>query len=169
MGESGSRPVSVLGMVVVGAGAVGFVSGLLPWYGSEASVFGLSGSVTVDAWNAGAGAWLTVVLLSGAGVVALTSVLSRPLRTPVWSILPAVLSTLAALCLVARWVSWSDSSNGAGGVEGVTLNGSWLNGVVQASAGPELGFYLAMVAVAVAVVASWLGARGAIASSYRAV
>jgi hypothetical protein len=161
-----SKPVPVLDIVLVGAGALGFTSGLMPWYRSTASVLGLQGSVTVNAWDAGPAAWLTVVLLTAAGVVALLRLVGGPgLRTgdTAWrALLPAVLATLAALCLLARWSSWTGSPDEIEGLEGAQFRGSFLNGLVQADAGPDTGFYLAVVAVLVALVSGWLSARTAL-------
>jgi hypothetical protein len=150
----------VLDVVLVCAGACAFISGLLPWYGTTASVFGFSGSMTVNAWDAGTSAWLTVLLLSAAGVVALIRLVSGP--RPWTGVLPAVLCGLAALCLIARWASWSGDDDG---IAGAKLSGSMLSGLIEASAGPEIGFYLAIVALVVALVASGLGARAALVSA----
>ncbi len=163
---SGWRAAPPLDLAVIGAGVLGFVASLLPWYGGSVSAFGFSGSVEVDAWNAGTSAWMSMLLLTGAGAVALACVMNTPRRPPAWcSLLAAGLSTLAMVGLVARWASWPDAPGGTGGFGGVELNGSWLNGLVGASAGPEIGFYLALVAVAVALVASWLRVRAALVSS----
>lgn len=168
MAETGSGTARVLALTVVGAGAVGFVSSLFPWYAGTASVFGFSGSVTVNAWNAGPSAWFAVIALTAAGAVALMSVLNTSRPAPSWyALAPAGLTTLAALCLVARWASWSgdeSGTNGASGIEGFQFSGSFLGGLVQASAGPEFGFYLALVAEFVALVASWLVAKEALAA-----
>ncbi|HTK66219.1 MAG TPA: hypothetical protein VL595_27825 [Pseudonocardia sp.] len=160
MTDTGSRATGVLDLVVIGAGAVGFLSSLFPWYSSSASVFGFGGSVSVNAWDAGPSAWLAVLLLTGAGIVALVAVVSPARSVPTWlPLLPAVLTTIAALSLLARWVSWSNDDNSVNGLEGARFSGSWLGGLVEASAGPEPGFYVALVAVLVGLVASWLAAR----------
>jgi hypothetical protein len=155
----------VLNLTVVGAGAVGFLSSLLPWYRGTASVFGFSGSVTVNAWNAGPSAWLSVVALTAAGAVALMSVMNTSRPVPAWyGLLPAGLTAVAALCLVARWASWSGDDGGSGGLEGLQFSGSFFGGLVEASAGPEFGFYLAVVAVVVGLAASWMAARQVLAT-----
>lgn len=165
MADEGSSATRVLDLAVIGAGAVGFLSSLFPWYRGTASVFGFSGSITVNAWNAGPSAWLAVVLLTAAGAVALMSVLGSGRSAPAWyALLPAALTTLAALCLVGRWASWSGDNGGAGGLEGMQFSGSFLGGLVEASAGPEFGFYLALVAEVVALAASWMAAREALRS-----
>lgn len=166
MAGSGTKARPVPELAVIGAGALGFVSSLLPWYRGSVSVFGFTGSVEVNAWNAGAAAWLSVLLVVGAGAVALACAMIRPRRVPVWGpLLAAGLATLALVCLVARWASWRDTTDGVDGLAGVQLDGSSLGGLVGASAGPTIGFYLALTAVAVALVASWTSARAALASS----
>lgn len=170
MADAGSGATRVLDLAVVGAGAVAFLASLFPWYRGTASVFGFSGSVTVNAWNAGPSAWLSVVLLTAAGAVALMSLLNTARTAPAWyALVPAGLTTLATLCLVARWASWSGDQGmgGMGGLEGLQLSGSWLGGFVEASAGPEFGFYLALVAAVVALAASWMAAREVLASPGR--
>jgi hypothetical protein len=163
--EAGSGTTRVLDLAVIGAGAVGFLSSLFPWYRGTASVFGFSGSISVNAWNAGPSAWLAVVLLTAAAAVALMSVMNTRRPAAAWyALLPAGLTTLAGLCLVARWASWSGDNGGMGGMEGLQFSGSWLSGLVEASAGPEFGFYLALVAEVVALAASWMAAREALTS-----
>lgn len=166
MTSTGSRATQVLDLAVIGAGVVGFLSSLFPWYRGTASVFGFSGSITVNAWNAGPSAWLSVILLTAAGAVALVSLMNKARPGPTWyALVPAGLTALAALCLVARWASWSsDQDSGMGGMEGLQFNGSWLGGLVEASAGPEFGFYLALVAEVVGLAASWMAAREALAA-----
>lgn len=168
MADSDSTATRVLGLTVVGAGAVGFVSSLFPWYRASGSVFGFGGSIAVNGWNAGPSAWLSVVALTAAGAVALTSVMNASRPAPAWfALLPAGLTTFAALCLVARWVSWSNDTSDIPGMQGLQFSGSWLSGLVEASAGPESGFYVAVVAEVVALVASWMAAREALASPDR--
>lgn len=163
MADRGSTAIRVLDLAVIGAGAVAFLSSMFPWYRSSASVFGFSGSVSVNAWDAGPSAWLAVLLLTVAGIVALVAVVSPARPRPSWyPFLPAVLTTLAALSLVARWTSWSSDDNSMSGLQGAQFSGSFLGGLIEASAGPELGFYVALVAMAVSVVASWLAVREAL-------
>lgn len=164
MADTGSSATRVLDLAVIGAGAVGFLSSLFPWYRGTASVFGFSGSITVNAWNAGPSAWLAVVLLTAAAAVALMNVMNTARPAPAWfPLAPAGLTTLAALCLVARWASWSGDNSAPNGFEGFQFSGSFLGGLVEASAGPEFGFYLALVAEVVALAASWMAAREALA------
>jgi hypothetical protein len=141
------------------------MSSLFPWYSSSASVFGFRGSVSVNAWDAGPSAWLAVLLLTASGIVALVAVVSPRLPRPSWfPLLPAVLTTIAALSLLARWASWSNDNNSANGLEGAQFSGSFFGGLIEASAGPEPAFYVALVAMLVGVVASWLAAREAFIS-----
>lgn len=166
MADTGRRTTRVLHLAVVGSGVVGFLSSLVPWYRGTASVFGFSGSITVTAWDAGPSAWLAVVLLAAAGAVALVGLLSPSRPVPAWyALAPAGLTTMAALCLVVRWASWSGTGEDAGSIEGFQFSGSFLGGLVEASAGPEFGFYLALVAEVVALAASWMVAGKALAAS----
>ena len=142
-------------VVVLASGALGFVASLLPWYRGGFSVFGFGGSVEVNAWEAGAGTWMSTLGLVAAAVVVLVggATARRPASGWCW---PAVLglAIFSVVCLVARWLSWPGP--GDGGYGGLHMQGSLLGGLVSASAGPGVGFYLGIFATAVtAATAVW--------------
>lgn len=162
MRGSSASGVPVGEAVVLAAGALGFVASLLPWYRGSFSVLGFGGSVEVNAWNAGAGAWLSMLGLVAAGVVALVGGATTTRRPAGWC-WPVVLglSAFSVVCLIARWVSWSGPGDGGEGYGGLEVNGSGLGGLVSASAGPGVGFYLGLVATAATTVTSVRGVRAA--------
>jgi hypothetical protein len=147
-------------VVVLASGALGFVASLLPWYRGGFSVFGFGGSVEVNAWEAGAGAWLSTLGLVAAALVVLLAgaTARRPASGWCW---PAVLglSIFSVVCLVARWLSWPGPEDG--GLGGLGMQGSVLGGLVSASAGPGVGFYLGIFATGVTVATAVWRARAA--------
>jgi hypothetical protein len=164
MTESGASraPLSmrVGELAVLGAGALGLVASLLPWYGGSVSVLGFTGSVEVNAWSAGAGAWLSMLSLVAAAVVVLVAGETAARMAAVWCWqLVLGLSVFSVVCLVARWASWPSYRDAGDGYGVFELHGNGLGGLLGASAGPGVGFYLGIVASAVTTLASVLRVR----------
>lgn len=97
------KRLSTLDRAIVGAAAVAFVAGFLPWWGVSAGLFGVS----VNGWSAGFTAWAGTLLLTLAGVFQLLrrSGMSLP-ELPVGpSVVVAATVTLGLLLVVIRWLS----------------------------------------------------------------
>ena len=159
MGSHATRgPVGEV--VVLAAGALGVVASVLPWYQGGFSGPGVGGSVEVNAWNAGAGAWLSMLALVAAAVAVLVGGATATRTASGWC-WPLVLglSIFSAVCLIARWASWPDSGDGGHGYGVVEVHGSGPGGLVSTSTGPGVGLYLGLLATAATVVSSWWGVR----------
>jgi hypothetical protein len=158
MAGSGAARVTVLDWVVVGAGLLAWGSSFLPWYTDTAnvSILGINqsaGPVSRDAWHAGFGAYLSVLLLVVAGVVVLVSTLGGLGLIAFRSLITLVLSVLALVPLVLR-VTVPDASGGLGELDDVHLGSAF---AVSRVAG--VGLYLGLIAAIAAVVASLLTVR----------
>jgi hypothetical protein len=156
---SDSTKVTTLDWVVVGAGVLAYISSFLPWYGYSVSVslfsFERSAHANVNAWNAGFGAWFSVLLLVVAGGVVLASTMG--LRLPVARPLVTLgLSVLAFITILLRWATFSDSSAGQGNLGDIDVGG-----FLTASSGAGFGLYLGLIAAVAAAVASLLMVRAA--------
>jgi hypothetical protein len=156
---SGSTKVTTLDWVVVSAGVLAYISSFLPWYSYRVSVslfsFEHSATANVNAWNAGFGAWFSVLLLVAAGGVVLASTLG--LRLPAArSLITLGLSALAFVTILLRWATFSDTGSGRGELGDID-GGSFL----AASGGAGSGLYLGLIAAIVAAVASLLMVRAA--------
>lgn len=139
--------------VVIGAGLLAWGSSFLPWYTARVTVLSIKRSASVDAWQAGFGAYISVLLLLVASVVVLVS----PLRLAASrSLITLVVSVLALIALVLRWVTFQDASGGLGELGDVDLGGAF-----TVSSGAGVGLYLGLIAVIAAVVASALTFRAA--------
>ncbi len=139
--------------VVIGAGLLAWGSSFLPWYTARVSVLGIKRSASVDAWQAGFGAYISVLLLLVASVVVLVS----PLRLAASrSLITLVVSVLALIALVLRWATFQDANGGLGGLDDVDLGGAF-----TVSSGAGVGLYLGLIAALAAVVASALIFRAA--------
>ncbi|MGH3823509.1 MAG: hypothetical protein ACRDRA_11880 [Pseudonocardiaceae bacterium] len=160
MAGSDAAKVTALDWAIIGAGLLAFVSSLLPWYVFTARVpfFGITQSADVNAWNAGTGAWLSVLLLiAAAGVVLAGTMGGRPMRAASRSLITLVISALAFITIVLRLVTFPDPSGGLGRVGDLVhfdLGDINLSGVLSFSSGAGYGLYLGMAAAAVATVAS---------------
>ncbi|MGH3789062.1 MAG: hypothetical protein ACRDRG_21480 [Pseudonocardiaceae bacterium] len=142
---------------MIGAGLLAWISSFLPWYITSVSILGIERSASVNAWNAGFGAWFSVLLLVAAGGWVLVSTLGRRLRLPVSGTLIALsLAVLAFVTIVLRWATFPDATNGLdeGGFE---LG----NAALTAYSGPGSGLYLGLLAAVVAMVAALLTFRAA--------
>lgn len=150
MVRSDSMKVTALDWVVVGAGLLAYISSFFPWYRAHVSVLGVERFTGADnAWNAGFGAWFSVLLLVMAGGVVLASAMgvrlpaSRPLLT-------LGLSALAFITILLRWVTFPDATGGRGDLDNVEVDG-----LFAVSSGAGLGLYLGLIAAIVAVIASF--------------
>ena len=160
MAGSDAAKVTVLDWAIIGAGGLAFISSLLPWYSFTASVpfFGITQSAHADAWHAGVGAWLAVLLLIAAAGLVLVDTMGRRLmpatsRSPI----TLVVSALAFITIVLRLVTFPDPSGGLGRVGDLVhfdLGDINLSGALSFSSGAGYGLYLGMLAAAVATVAS---------------
>ncbi len=150
-----SMKAATLDWVIVGAGLLAYVSSFFPWYRAHVSVFGIERSAGANAWNAGFGAWFSVLLLVVAGGVALASAVAVRLRLPASR--PLIMLGLSALALVTillRWVTFPEASDGRSDLDGLDVDG-----LFAVSSGAGFGLYLALIAAAAAVVASFLAFR----------
>ena len=156
---SDSTKVTTLDWVVVSAGVLAYISSFLPWYSSRVSVslfrIERSAHVNVNAWNAGFGAWFSVLLLVVAGGVVLASAMG--VRLPVARPLITLgLSVLAVVTILLRWATFSDTVGGQGELGNVDIGG-----FLTASSGAGFGLYLGLIAAVAAAVASLLMVRAA--------
>jgi hypothetical protein len=162
MTAAGPDRAVALDGVVLGAGALAFVASFLPWYTASFAVLGIKSSVGANAWDAGFGAWFSMLaLMAAAGVVLAGAVDPRwrvsPLR-------PVVTLGLAALSLLTLLLSWAGGGIGDfGGVQpsGADFGEFDFGGFVSASGGVGVGLYAGLVAAVVAVVAAVLRSLGA--------
>ncbi|MBV8541108.1 MAG: hypothetical protein JO063_09635 [Pseudonocardiales bacterium] len=145
--------VTAPGWVVVGAGLLAYGSSFLPWRTARFSVLGINRSLSWDAWHAGSGAWLSVLLLVVAGVLVLVSASRGPGLTASRSLIMLGLSVLAFVTLVLRWVTFPEADGGLGDVD--------VGGAFTVSSGAGVGLYLGLVAAVGAVVASLVTFRAA--------
>ncbi|MBV9143100.1 MAG: hypothetical protein JO115_19670 [Pseudonocardiales bacterium] len=138
--------------VVVGAGVLGYISSFLPWYTVSFSVLSTPGFMDRDAWHAGFGAYLSVLLLLVASTVVLVSTLGGLGRSTATSLITLGISVLALVTLVLRWVTFPDASGGLGRLGGFFD----LSSAFAVSSGAGVGLYLGLSAAIAAVVASLL-------------
>lgn len=156
--------VRTLDWAVVGAGVVAYLSSLLPWYSASITILSITRSASVNAWNAGFGAWFAVLLLVVAAIVVLVSALgglrlpaSRPLIT-------LGLAALAFITILVRWATFPDAGGGLGSgkpsSDGLGELGNFdLGSAFTVSSGAGAGLYLGLIAAITAVAASLLAFR----------
>lgn len=150
--------VTTLDWAVIGAGLLAWISSFLPWYITSISILGIERSASVNAWNAGFGAWFSVVLLVTAGCWVLVSTLGRRLSLPVsGTLITLSLAVLAFVTIVLRWATFPDATNGLDEGGGFELG----DAALAASSGPGSGLYLGLLAAVVAMVAALLRFRAA--------
>jgi hypothetical protein len=136
------RNVGTNDLVVVGAGVLMFVDSLLPWFG--ASYQGHSSNTS--AWNAGFGAWFSVLLVIAVAAVAASRVFGGRTFPPIaggsvsMNFLTAAVSVLAVIIILLRWVTYPDAPN-----------------IPGFSAGAKFGTYLGLIIAAVQAVFGYLG------------
>jgi hypothetical protein len=161
MAGSAAAKVTALDWVVVGSGLVAYISSYLPWYRASVSVLGIDRSAAVNAWNAGFGAWFSVLLLVVVAGLVLVSTLGGRLRMPTSRpLITLAVSALAFITIVLRWVTYPDASGGFAGHLG-ELGDFDLGSAFTVSSGAGSGLYLGLIAAMVAVVASLLTFRAA--------
>ncbi|MGH3854220.1 MAG: hypothetical protein ACRDR6_12150 [Pseudonocardiaceae bacterium] len=162
MAGSDAAKVTAPGWVVVGAGLLAYGSSFLPWYTANVSVLSIDRSASQDAWHAGTGAWLSVLLLVVASVSALVRT-SVPLgRTTAGALITLGASVLGLVTLVLRWVTFPDAGGGLG--EPISLGDLGeidLSGAFTVSSGAGAGLYLGLIAAIAAVAASVVTFRAA--------
>lgn len=141
--------------VVVGGGLLAYVSSFFPWYRAHVTVLGIERSAGANAWNAGFGAWFSVLLLVAAGGLALAGTMAVRLRLPASRPLIVLgLSALGLVTILLRWVTFPDASDGRTDLDGLDVDG-----LFAVSSGAGLGLYLALLAAVAAVAASFLTFR----------
>ncbi|WP_156934895.1 hypothetical protein [Pseudonocardia spinosispora] len=138
--------------VVAGAGLFAFISSFLPWYGSTVTVLGLRSTSSLDAWDSGFAAWFAVLLLAGAGVLALLGLVDGRQRRsiPRWLAMLG-LSILAFGLILGRWATFRDQAVLQGTSQHFDIS---VGGAFSASGGVQSGLYLCLLAAIVAVVGS---------------
>ncbi|HJT02393.1 MAG TPA: hypothetical protein VJ757_02010 [Pseudonocardiaceae bacterium] len=167
MAGSEATRITTLDWVVVAAGVLAYASAFLPWYTLTASVpiLGISQSTNVNAWNAGFGAWFSVLLLVVAAGVVLASTVGGRLRRPTSrSLITLALSALAFITIVLRWATFPDASGGLsriGELGDVQLGAFNLGNAFQVASGASIGLYLGLGAAVGALAASSLTFRAA--------
>jgi hypothetical protein len=159
MRGSDSTKVTALDWVVVSAGVLAYLSSFLPWYSYRVSVslfrFEGSANANVNAWNAGFGAWFSVLLLVVAGGVVLASTMGLRLPTA-RPLITLGLSVLAFVTILLRWATFSDTVDGQDDLGNIDVGG-----FLTASSGAGFGLYLGLLAAVAAAVASLLMVRAA--------
>ncbi|MDQ2881906.1 MAG: hypothetical protein M3Y48_11950 [Actinomycetota bacterium] len=170
MAESQAGTVRTLDWVVIGAALLAYISSFLPWYSASITILGIDRSADVDAWNAGFGAWFSVLLLVAAGGWVLVSAFGGRLTLPgSRSLITLGLSALAVITIVMRWATFPDPT---GGVDAPKLDrlgelGNFdLGSAFGVSSGAGAGLYLGLIAASTAVVASMLALRSAGSSAW---
>ena len=154
MARADLTKVTTLDWVVVGAGLLAYISSFLPWYRADVSILGIERSATANAWNAGIGAWLPVLLLAVAGVVVLASATGVRLPTSK-SLITLGLSALAVIAILLRWMTFPDAT----GQNSLDMDNVDVQGLLAVSSGADVGLYIGLAAGIVAVVASFLTSR----------
>jgi hypothetical protein len=156
---SDSTKVTIGDWIVIGAGLLAYISSFFPWHRVSISVLRTERFTRADnAWNAGFGAWFSVLLLVGAGGVMLANVMVGRLRLPApRSLITLVLSVLAVVTILLRWVTFPDGSGGSSNSGNIDdLGNVDLDILFTASSGAGFGLYLGLSAAIAAVVASTL-------------
>jgi hypothetical protein len=126
MAVIGGRNVGTNDLVVMGAGALMFIDSFLPWYGVSIHGFG---SATVSGWNAGFGAWFSILLVIAVAVVAAVRVFGGRSMPAVgngsvsWNLITAGVSALAFIIMLIRWLTFPSGGHGvdAGGRFGIYI------------------------------------------------
>jgi hypothetical protein len=109
------RNVGTNDLVVMGAGVVMIVDSFLPWWGAKhTSLANTSG------WNAGFGAWFSILLVIAVAAVAATRIFAgRTMPTVAngavsWTFLTAAVSALAVIIILLRWLTFPSFGGAAG-------------------------------------------------------
>ncbi|MGH3767527.1 MAG: hypothetical protein ACRDTX_20660 [Pseudonocardiaceae bacterium] len=167
MAGSDAAKMKALDWVVIGAGLLAFISSLLPWYMFTASVpiLGITRSASANAWHAGVGAWMSVLMLVAAAAVVLVSTLGGRLRRGTSrSLITLVLAAVASITIALRWATYPDANGGLGRIGELgdfNLGDVSLGGAFSVTSGAGYGLYLGLVAAIAAAVASLVTFRAA--------
>ncbi|MDT7712510.1 MAG: hypothetical protein QOG46_1199 [Pseudonocardiales bacterium] len=167
MAGLGAAKVTALDWVVIGAGLLAYISSLLPWYNFTASVpiLGITRSASANAWHAGIGAWLSVLMLVAAAAVVLASTFGGRLRrTASRSLITLILTVLAFITIALRWATFPDANGGldrVGELGEFNLGDGSLGGAFSVTSGAGYGLYLGLIAAIAAAVASLITFRAA--------
>jgi hypothetical protein len=96
---------------IVGCGVLGLIFSFLPWYGYRYHnpYTGQAWSSSVNAWHAGAAAWVPIVLMVLVGVLAAAHMLGGGRAAGLGSLSAstalAVLSAVSLLLIIVRWIT----------------------------------------------------------------
>jgi hypothetical protein len=145
MAVIGGRNVGTNDLVVMGVGVLAFIDSFLPWWGVDYK--GLGGG-SVSAWNAGFGAWFSVLLM----MVVAASIAGRVFAgrntgavgtsTVSWNLVNVAVPAIAAIIILLRWVTYPGAHGG--GVDAGARVGTYI-GLILAIVQTVFA-YLAMVA-----------------------
>jgi hypothetical protein len=131
-----AKNLSTLDRVVAGGGAVAFIAGFLPWYGTSGVI-----SVSVSGWSAGFEGWFGTLLLTAGAVylVLRRSGVSMPSLPFGPAVTVAGASVIGLALVILRWL---------------TLPRGGFRGIASFHYGPKFGIWIAMIAGVVEVVGS---------------
>jgi hypothetical protein len=107
MAVIGGRNVGTNDLVVMGAGVLIFIDSFLPWWGAKHT-----GLADASGWNAGFGAWFSIILLIAVAGVTAARVFGGRSMPAVgggavsWTFLTAAVSALAAIIILLRWLTF---------------------------------------------------------------
>ncbi len=107
MAVIGGRNVGTNDLVVMGTGVLIFIDSFLPWWGAKHT-----GLADTSGWNAGFGAWFSILLLIAvAGVTAARVFGGRSMPAVAggavsWTFITAAVSALAAIIILLRWLTF---------------------------------------------------------------
>ena len=155
MNQRNTTPLAEV--IVLGAAMLAVAASVLPWHRRMI----VDGSVVeVDAWAAGVESWVAVVWLIAAAVVVVIGGATTARRAASWC-WPAVLglSTFSLACLMTRWINWSDPLMARPDDSVVSAHTNALDTSLRDSTGPQLGFYLAVLAALITTTTSFLTRR----------
>jgi hypothetical protein len=125
MAVIGGRNVGNNDLVIMGSGVLMIIVSFLPWYGASFAGF----SSTVSGWNAGFGAWFSILLVIAVAAVTAARVFGGRSMPAVgngavgWGFITAAVSALAFIIMLLRWVTFPSGSHGvsAGGRFGIYI------------------------------------------------
>jgi hypothetical protein len=112
------RNVGTNDLVVMGAGVLIFIVSFFPWIGVDLG----SVDVTGNAWDAGFGAWFSVLLVVAVAAVAAARVFGGRSMPAVnngavsWTLITGAVSALAAIIILLRWVTYPSYSGARWGL-----------------------------------------------------
>ena len=157
------NPTRLAEVIVLGAAMLAVAASVLPWYRRAIAEGGV---VEVDAWAAGLESRLAVVWLITAAVVVVIGGATTDRRAAIWC-WPAVLglSIFSLACLMTRWLDWSGWADDPL-IDGpddsvVSAHTNALGPSLHDSTGPQLGFYLVVLAVLITMTTAYLTHRAA--------